>query len=393
MVVLDSIGDFHTHFLNKHASAGCKLGWKDYDRFLYFIRLLFEINLIGIYTGIFVVFAFSFIYLSNLLFVATIYSLIYRIYKDAHRDTDFLTSVEWIYTILKMTIFGLVGVFVGIPVALSTGFFVGIPIVILYMGIVYIKTNPASRLASSEELLEKFLTYVKWMGRLFGMGLYGRMVDAARKEKKHKKEVAEQRKLVEASERAVRVYKDDFRKERFGDQVFIVNEQNPDQESATNQTPETGNATTPLETSKELNELAIDTAKNRVQSDKQSASNEIDEGDADQSEFGTDANTPGKDKGKKKDDKKSKGKEEGKSKDKKGRKHSKAENNNKKKGADQKKKSDKPEKKESDKPSKATKKDKPRPQQKPKKSSKGPTTSKSKRSSGNKAKKPSKGKK
>lgn len=43
-------------------------------------------------------------YLPNLLFVTTIYSLIYRIYRDAHRDTDFMTSVEWIYTILKVII-------------------------------------------------------------------------------------------------------------------------------------------------------------------------------------------------------------------------------------------------------------------------------------------------
>ena len=59
----------------------------------------------------------------------------------------------------------------------------------------------------SEELLEKFLKYVKWTGRLVGMGPYGRMIDATRKEKKHRKEVAEQRKFVETSERAVRVYK------------------------------------------------------------------------------------------------------------------------------------------------------------------------------------------
>ncbi|EFP07081.1 CRE-TAG-314 protein [Caenorhabditis remanei] len=171
------IGRPCSHFTT---ASHCRLGYLDYERIFRSIQLALDVNFIILWILLPFVYLIAFLYIPIFILFLVPASLAYDAYRKEKDSHDFLVPIDVITIIFRIVIGIVVGIVVSIPFAVGS-IVSGFVIVFFYMGFLIIRTIPCGL---SGDRVGTFLCFMRWAGRLFKIGPYGKLLDEARRERR-----------------------------------------------------------------------------------------------------------------------------------------------------------------------------------------------------------------
>ncbi|CAJ0593165.1 unnamed protein product [Cylicocyclus nassatus] len=180
-----------THF----AGQTCRVGYDDIERGLFWVNLAISLRAfaLAIYSPVF--FLACFIGIPLFIFFAFPTFLAQRVYNKATEKSDFLTFQEWILVAFKMASIALVGIPVGLFLALGSLATAAV-IFSIYVGFLVLKFTPAGR------MIEEGYDMLLPLASKAGLGPFKQMLKDGKEAKRRQKQLLKEQAEAEASERA-----------------------------------------------------------------------------------------------------------------------------------------------------------------------------------------------
>ncbi|KJH50582.1 hypothetical protein DICVIV_03256 [Dictyocaulus viviparus] len=173
----------------------CRVGYDDIERSLFWVRLAIDVRAIALilYTPVF--FLACIIGIPLFVFFAFPTFLAQRIYNNATEKSDYLTSMERIFVIFKMTSIAVASLPVALFLSLSS-IATSLLVFAVYICFVILKITPYSKIL--DEGYDVFLP----MAKKAGLGPFKQMLKDGKEAKKRHKQLLKEQAEKEVSERA-----------------------------------------------------------------------------------------------------------------------------------------------------------------------------------------------
>ncbi|PIC27105.1 hypothetical protein B9Z55_019462 [Caenorhabditis nigoni] len=167
-------------YMHEPGSSTCRLGYKDYERIFRSVQLALDVNFIILWILLPFVYLIAFLYIPIVTIFLVPASLAYDAYRKERDSHDFLVPIDVITIIFRIIIGIVIGIVVSIPFAIGS-IVSGFLIVFFYMGFLFIRTVPCGL---SGDRVGTILCFMRWAGRIFKIGPYGKLLEEARRERR-----------------------------------------------------------------------------------------------------------------------------------------------------------------------------------------------------------------
>ncbi|EGT55469.1 hypothetical protein CAEBREN_30526 [Caenorhabditis brenneri] len=161
-------------------ASNCRLGYTDYERIFRSVQLTLDVNFIILWILLPFVYLIAFLYIPIFIIFLVPASLAYDAYRKERDTHDFLVPIDIITIIFRVIIGIVIGIIVSIPFAIGS-IVSGFILTVVYMGFLVIRTIPCGL---SGDRVGSMLCLMRWAGRIFKIGPYGKLLEEARRERR-----------------------------------------------------------------------------------------------------------------------------------------------------------------------------------------------------------------